>query len=108
MASYTIALKTTNWYCECCGSGTHFSIKLFEEGQRVWSTSRDDQFGGVLNDIYRDEDLELYSWQDFIKGMKKALEIAGHNVYLEELIDDTDPQDRHAYLDDEDYRDDLL
>jgi hypothetical protein len=101
MASYTISLKTTNWYCECCGSGTHFAIFLYEEGKYVWSTSRDDQFGGVLDEVM-DEDLELYSWEDFIKGMKKALELAGHNVYLEELIDDTDPDDQHAYLDDED------
>ena len=101
MASYTISLKTTNWYCECCGSGTHFSIFLYEEGKHVWSTSRDDQFGGVLDEVM-DEDLELYSWQDFIKGMKKALELAGHNVYLEELIDDKDPEDQHAYLDDAD------
>jgi hypothetical protein len=101
MASYTISLKTTNWYCECCGSGTHFSIVLFEEGQRVWSTSRDDQFGGVLNEVM-DEDMDLHTWENFIKGMQKALELAGHNVYLEELIDATDPDDQHTYLDDED------
>lgn len=98
MASYTISLKTTNWYCECCGSGTHFSISLYEEGKRVWSTSRDDQFGGVLIGE-TDEDLELYEWEDFIKGMKKALELAGHTVYLENFIDESNPED---YLDDED------
>jgi len=92
MASYTISLKTINWYCECCGSGTHFSITLYEEGQRVWSTSRDDQFGGVLDEGL-DEEMGLHTWENFILGMKKALEIAGHNVYLEEKIDDTDLSD---------------
>lgn len=89
MASYTISLRTTNWYCECCGSGTHFSISLYENGQYVWSTSRDDQFGGVLNEE-EDENMDISTWENFIKGMQKALEIAGHNVYLEENIDDTD------------------
>jgi hypothetical protein len=102
MAKYTISLKTTNWSLWDHGYGTHFSITLFEEGQRVWSTSRNDQFGGILRDNYGDEDMDLSTWEDFIKGMKKALELAGHYVYLEELIDDTDPQDQHAYLDDED------
>ena len=92
MASYTISLKTFNWYCECCGSGAHFSITLYEEGQRVWSTSRDDQFGGVLDEGL-DEEMGLHTWENFILGMKKALEIAGHNVYLEEKIDDTDLSD---------------
>lgn len=92
MAKYTISVETTNWYCECCGYGTHFSITLFEEGQRVWSTSRNDQFGGVLDEVM-DEEMGLHTWENFILGMKKALEIAGHNVYLEEKIDDTDLSD---------------
>ena len=92
MAKYTISVETTNWYCECCGYGTHFSITLYEEGQRVWSTSRDDQFGGVLDEGL-DEDMDISTWENFILGMKKALEIAGHNVYLEEKIDDTDLSD---------------
>lgn len=111
MSKYTISLRTTNWYCECCGSGTHFSIRLYENGQYVWSTSRDDQFGGVLNEE-EDENMDLSTWENFIKGMQKALELAGHEVYLEESIDETDP---HAWLDEvdddttvEDYRDDLL
>lgn len=113
MSKYTVSLKTTNWFCECCGSGTHFSIVLFEEGQRVWSTSRDDQFGGMCDE--GDEDMNLSTWEDFIKGMQKALELAGHEVYLETEIDATDPYDQHYWLDDvdddttvEDYRDDLL
>ena len=55
------------------------------------------------------EEMDLDTWENFIKGMKKALEIAGHEVHLEENIDDTDPYDQDAWLDDvEDYRDDLL
>jgi hypothetical protein len=114
MSKYTINLETTNWYCECCGSGTHFSIVLFEGGQRVWSTSRDDRFGGVLDEEV-DEDMDISTWENFIKGMKKALELAGHEVTLETEIDATDPYDQHDWLDDvdddemeEDYRDDLL
>ena len=114
MASYTISLKTTNWYCECCGSGTHFVIHLYENGQHVWSTSRDDKFGGVLDEV-ADEDMDIDTWENFIKGMKKALEIAGHDVHLEENIDDSDPYDEDAWLDDvdddrkeEDFRDAVL
>ena len=114
MSKYTINLKTTNWYCECCGSGTHFSITLYEGDKRVWSTSRDDKFGGVLNEE-EDEDMDISTWENFIGGMQKALELAGHEVTLIEHIDKTDPYDGHAWLDDvdddemeEDYRDDLL
>jgi hypothetical protein len=110
MSKYNIHLNTTNWYCECCGSGTHFAIHLYEEGKRVWSTSRDDQFGGVLDPS--DTDLDLHTWENFISGMTVALELAGHEVVLIENIDKTDPYDQHAWLDDdtkvEDYRDDLL
>ena len=101
MSKYTISLKTTNWHCGCCGYGTHFFITLYEEGQRVWSTSRDDQFGGILRDNYGDEDMDLSTWEDFIKGMQKALELAGHEVYLETEIDQTDPDDQYVYLGEE-------
>jgi len=102
MAKYTISLKTTNWSLWDHGYGTHFSITLFEEGQRVWSTSKNDQFGGVLRDNYGDEDMDLSAWEDFIKGMQKALELAGHEVYLETEIDQTDPDDQYVYLGEED------
>ena len=114
MSKYTIRLNTTNWYCECCGSGNHFSIHLYEGEKHVWSTSRDDQFGGVLDEQV-DEDMDISTWENFIKGMQKALELAGHEVTLIEHIDQTDPSDGHAWLDDadddemeEDYRDVLL
>jgi len=114
MSNYTISVATTNWYCECCGYGTHFAIHLYEEGKHVWSTSRDDQFGGVL-DKEADEDLDLNRWEDFVKGMKKSLEISGHNVLLVENIDRRDPDEEYDWLDDadddtkvEDYRDDML
>jgi hypothetical protein len=55
-----------------------------------------------LNDSYGDEDMGLLTWDEFVKGMQKALELAGHEVYLNTEIDGTDPEDRHAYLDDED------
>jgi hypothetical protein len=107
MSKYTIHLNTTNWYCECCGSGTHFVIHLYEEGKRVWSTSRDDQFGGVLDPD--DEDLDLATWENFITGMQKALELAGHEVVLVEFIDETDPwYDSVEEEEEGDYRDDLL
>ena len=107
MSKYTIHLNTTNWYCECCGSGTHFAIHLYEEGKRVWSTSRDDQFGGVLDPD--DEDLDLHTWENFITGMQKALELAGHEVVLVEFIDETDPwYDSVEEEEEGDYRDDLL
>jgi hypothetical protein len=65
----------------------------------------------VLDEV-ADEEMDIDTWENFIKGMKKALEIAGHDVHLEESIDETDPYDQHAWLDDdtkvEDYRDDLL
>lgn len=93
MAKYTISVETTNWYCECCGYGIHFSIVLFDEVQRIWSTSRNDQFGGILRDNYGDEDMGLRTWDEFVKGMQKALELAGHEVYLETEIDATDPDD---------------
>lgn len=106
MSKYTIHLKTTNWYCECCGSGTHFFVQLDENGKRVWSTSRDDQFGGACNE--EDEDLGLRTWDGFIKGMQKALELAGHEVVLIEHIDETEPWNGYDYDDEGDYRDDLL
>jgi hypothetical protein len=100
MSKYTIRLNTTNWYCECCGSGVAFCITLFDpDGQYLWSTSRDDQFGGTMNEA--DEDLDLHTWENFIQGMQKALELAGHEVYLETNIDQTDPYDNHSYLDED-------
>ena len=108
MSNYTLSVTTTNWHCECCGYGTHFSIVLFEEDQRVWSTSRNDQFGDVLDEAV-DEEMDLHRWEDFVKGMKKALEIAGHNVLLVENIDRRDPDEEYDWADEEeDYRDDLL
>lgn len=106
MSKYTINLKTVNWYCECCGSGTHFSIQLDENGKRVWSTSHDDQFGGVCDE--GDEDLGLRTWDGFITGMQKALELAGHEVVLIENIDKTNPWYDSVEEEEEDYRDDLL
>jgi hypothetical protein len=68
----------------------------------------------VLDEV-ADEDMDIDTWENFIKGMKKALEIAGHDVHLEENIDDSDLYDEDAWLDEvdddrkeEDFRDDLL
>ena len=55
MTDYTIEVNTENWYCGCCGSGTHFDITLFDKDKRLWGTSYNDQFGGT----YRDGDDEF-------------------------------------------------
>lgn len=86
-----IEVNTQNWYCECCGSGAHWDVTLFDNhNSRIWGTSRDDQFGGT----YRngdDETVSFYDWGDLVKGMKVALEAVGHIVYVEEHIDEEDP-----------------
>ena len=92
MAHYTIKVKTINWYCECCGSGAHWCVTLFEgpENTRVWGVSRNDQFGGVL----RDEDdttVTFRDYEDVVKTLKRTLELLGHTVTLEEDLDDNDP-----------------
>ena len=96
MSNYLIMLNTSNWYCECCGYGTHFTISLYKDGVWQWSTSRDDQFGGVLNEE-TDENMGINAWEDFIKGMKRGLELAGHTVNLVEHIDQSEP-----HIDEED------
>ena len=88
--SYKIELNTTNWYCECCGSGTHWDVTLYNGDKKLWGTSRNDQFGGT----YRngdDEEVQVRYYEDLIAGLRVALEALGHEVYVEEHIDDEDP-----------------
>lgn len=88
--SYKIELNTSNWYCECCGSGSHWDVTLYEGDKKLWGTSRNDQFGGTYREG-DDEDCNIYGYDDLIVGMQKTLEALGHDVFIERHIDDTDP-----------------
>lgn len=88
--SYKIELNTSNWYCECCGSGAHWDVTLYEGDKKLWGTSRNDQFGGT----YRngdDDTIDVHDYGTLIAGIRVALEALGHNVFVEEHIDDDDP-----------------
>lgn len=98
MATYKIELNTQNWYCECCGSGAHWDVTLYEGDKKLQGYSRNDQFGGTYRDG-DDEDVQLYDYRDLIVGMQKTLEALGHEVWVEENIDEEDPW----YCDEEDY-----
>jgi hypothetical protein len=91
MTDYTIEVNTQNWYCECCGSGTHFDITLFDKDKRLWGTSCNDQFGGT----YRDGDDEFIplsgGYEVVVNSMAAALKALGHTVTLRLNIDETDP-----------------
>lgn len=86
-----IEVNTQNWYCECCGSGVHWDVTLFDNNNnRIWRTSRNDQFGGT----YRagdDETVFFDHWEDLVKGMKVGLEAVGNTVYVEKHLDEEDP-----------------
>ena len=98
MTDYTIEVNTENWYCGCCGSGTHFDITLFDKDKRLWGTSYNDQFGGT----YRDGDDEFIQmsggYEVVVNSMAAALKALGHTVTLHLNIDETDP----FYEDDDD------
>lgn len=101
MSKYTIRYKTSNWYCECCGTGSHWELDLLQDGKQIWGTSRNDQFGGT----YRsgdDETISIYDPTDFVKGMEKALLTLGHTVDIEEHLDDTDPYYEYDEMEQED------
>lgn len=91
MTDYTIEVNTQNWYCECCGSGTHFDITLFDKDKRLWGTSRNDQFGGT----YREGDDEnaplCDGYETVVDSMVIALRALGHTVTVRLNLDETDP-----------------
>ena len=91
MTDYTIEVNTQNWYCECCGSGTHFDITLLEGDKRLWGTSRNDQFGGTYRDG-DDESIQLYGgYEVVVDSMAAALKALGHTVTIRLNLDETDP-----------------
>ena len=103
LANYEIHLTKENWYCECCGSGAHFWIELYEEGKVIWQTSQNDQFGGAMEPDKDDEEvLPIYREEEFIQGMKSALNALRHAVTVVENIDDSTPWDQHEQMDEED------
>lgn len=82
MAVYKIEVNTHFWECECCGSGEHFDITIYQEGDRIWGYSQNDQFGGS----YRsgdDESIKVYDYEEFVCGLKVALEVTGNIVLVE-------------------------
>ena len=98
MTDYTIEVNTQNWYCECCGSGTHFDITLLEGEFTLWGTSRNDQFGGTYRDG-DDESIQLYGgYEVVVDSMAAALKALGHTVTIRLNLDETDPY----YEEDED------
>lgn len=91
MSDYTIEVNTSNWYCECCGSGTHFDITLFDKDKRLWGTSRNDQFGGTYREG-DDEFAHLYGgYEVVVDSMAIALKALGHTVTIRLNLDETDP-----------------
>lgn len=85
-----IKYKTQNWYCECCGSGAHWEIDIFNEsGDQVWGTSRNDQFGG----IYRDNDLmiSISDPEQFVDGLASVFTSLGYTVVVDSDIDCSTP-----------------
>jgi hypothetical protein len=108
MAHYTIDVMTVNWYCECCGSGAHWYVTLFEgpKNTRVWGTSRNDQFGGVLRDG-DDTTVTFHNYEDLVEAIKLTLELLGHTVTLQKDLDDSDPYYYEADWDDEGENDDV-
>lgn len=86
-----IEVNTHNWDCECCGSGAHWDVTLYDDlGKRLWGTSQNDQFGGTYRDG-DDDTCNFRDWEDLVAAMKIALEAVGYSVYVEEHIDDSEP-----------------
>jgi hypothetical protein len=86
MSQFKLLAITTPWECECCGSGEHLSIALyehvFEDYYIVWRGSYNDQFGGTLQEgdelihtVYGDS-------SDYINGMAMGLIALGHTVEI--------------------------
>lgn len=80
MKELKILCATFPWECECCGLGEHVAVSVYEgTGSILWRGSKNDQFGGPLNE--GDNALGLfYDVDDYLKGMRDAFEIQGYKV----------------------------
>jgi hypothetical protein len=82
MTDYRIEVNTYNWSCECCGSGEHIAIDLFDGEFRIWGTSLNDQFGGVFRDGDDDSISLRCGYEPVVDTMIAVLKALGHNVNL--------------------------
>ena len=86
MSQFKVLYKAIPWHCDCCGSGEHGSLtlyeKIFDDFLPIWSGSYNDQFGGVLREGDKEIKGVYESFDNFASGFKTALEALGHTVEL--------------------------